>query len=291
MSFISLLQKFKYAKSDGYVRLGCAESVFGLTTPALAEHLRNYPYVWQQQGDMLVLNDTSGTDIESRTQAVDEVLRDLSAQGILPPEPDYSAFGGTDWVSVRDETQASGDALFTARRFYARYLGVVMQSIVLNGYEDGHYWCARRSKHVHYDPGKYDILTAGMIKHGHTLEQSLLDEGRDECGLEYQHLPFVKQSNEIYVAFNDANGFIWREIFNVFDFDTANRFVPNVVNPVEIENFSLLPFARVAAMTETGQEFCRFIHPVVIDFLFRHGHIAQDHPDYATLKELIARKP
>lgn len=287
MSLIDRVHTFKYAKTHSHVKLFVGEECVGLVPPSFAETLAGYADVWQKNETALILHPRL-IDFQERTQEIDRVLRDLSARGILPNEPNYEAFGGTDWFPVGK--QRLTNPYFKIRRFYSRFLGVQFDSIEVNGYMHEFYWQAQRSQYVDFAKGKYDIMIAGAVRNGHTILEEIREEGKKECGLREEDMAFLKPVSVIQFFHTDKNDYLINEIFHIYDFDTGqNGFLPSVQDPHEVVGFDAVPFDNLLNMILDGTRIKPEIMVTEIDFLIRHNHIKPNHPDYESLKHLLAQ--
>lgn len=287
MSFLDKIQKFKSADTTGFVKLFVGTQCFGMTLPALAKEMATYSAVWCLRDDGLSLHPDLH-DFTTRSDALDAMLRDLSARDILPHEPDYSQFGGTDWFPVGGADRKI-NPLFKMRRFYTRFLGVQVDCVMINGYQRDGYWAAVRSQNVHYEQGKHDLMVAGCVLIEHTIDEEALDEGKKECGLSAKDMPFVKHVQTIQMLSHNRAGYLINEIFYIYDYDTTDRFTPYVVDEFEVDRFDLLGFDDMIKRIRNGESFRSEVMVVMIDFLLRHGYIPPEDPEYPALIELLAK--
>lgn len=287
MNFIPAIQIFKYANTKGFVPLHVGLACFGLVRPEIANALAEFPKVWVKKDNILYLHD-SLHDAEVRTRAVDDVMRQLSAKGIIPMEPDYAAFGGTEWFPVGKQRKTN--PLFKVRRFYSRFLGVQFDSIVVNGYHKEGYWMAKRSEHVDHAKGLYDSMIVGCIRAENSMEDEIIEEGASECGLPEELAQHVKPVSQMQFFWNDRHGNLVNEVFYIFDLDTGPvGFTPHVVEPHEVAGFVSVPFAEQLKMIEQGKLVKPEMMVTMLDFLLKHGHIPSDHPEFLHIKTLLAQ--
>lgn len=287
MSFLPAIHLFKYANTNGFVPLQVGLARFGLVRPEIGEALACYPKVWTKKDDVLHLHD-SLKDPEVRTRAIDEVMRDLSKRGIIPNEPDYTAFGGTEWFPVGNQRKTN--PLFQVRRFYSRFLGVQFDSIIVNGYHADGYWAATRSEHVDHAKGLYDSMIVGCIRVENTMEEEIIEEGAVECGLPEEQAKYIVPAGQIQFYWNDRHGNLVNEMFYIFDFDTGKTgFTPHVVDKHEVAGFDSIPFGDLLQLIDEGKRIKPEIMVTILDFMVRHHHLKPDHPEYAHIKTLMAK--
>ncbi len=287
MTFLPAIHLFKYANTNGFVPLQVGLARFGLVRPEVAAALAEYPKVWVKKDDALYLNDAL-MDVEVRTRAVDEVMRNLSKRGIIPMEPDYSAFGGTEWFPVGNQRKVN--PLFQVRRFYSRFLGVQFDSIIVNGYHADGYWAATRSEHVDHARGLHDSMIVGCIRAENSMEDEIIEEGAVECGLPEEHAKHIVPVTQMQFFWNDRHGNLVNEMFYIFDFDTGKAgFTPRVVDEHEVARFDSIPFQDLLQLIDEGKRVKPEIMVTMLDFMVRHGHLNPDHPEYAHIKTLLAK--
>jgi hypothetical protein len=277
MPLLHHLKRHHQVDLSDFVPVFVAHNQIGWTKRSFAQTLNDKTKLWQIDHDRLSFT-LLDADFATRSKAVHESFLALSAAGILPPLPDYSAFGGDDWLSVGKDD--AGNHLFQVHRFYSPRLGIVRHCVFIHGYEGDKYWAAVRSQHVESGAGEYDMIAAGTVTIEQTIAEALLDEGHSECGLTEALIPFVKPVGKLNLLYHLADGFLMNEIFYIHDFDTTNRFKPSVVNEMEIERFDLLSIAEVKDLLENTHRFKAQINAVMVDFLVRHGHITHTHPEY-----------
>lgn len=272
MAFLDHILRHRSIDLDRFVPVRAADRRIGWTKRDLAKSL-SASDTWQFDGETLMLNPALG-DFQSRSDAVHQSMLDLSAQGVLPMLPDYSAFGGDDWFGVTE------DKLFQIHRFYCDFLGIQRENVMVHGFEDNNYWAAVRSNFVDEGKGEYDVIVAGAIKINQSPEQAVLEEGAQECALTKYNMEFVKPVSKLNLVYQNRHGYLSNEIFHVYDFDTKGRFMPQAVYPLEVSHFDYIPFDQLMTLIDNNERFKAQPAFMIVDFLIRHQLITQSHKDY-----------
>ncbi len=281
MSLLKTIIPFKSPDLSQFIKVYVGEQQIGWTPVEFSKQISSFNDVWYLGPKGLELNATLN-GFDERTKAIDETFMALSNAGILPPMPDYSAFGGIDWFPAH----TNENPLFIVKRFYSPCLGIKINSVMLNGYNDQGYWVAKRGTSVDTAPGKLDLITAGALRYQETVFEGLLHEGSDEAGLDEQDLKNAVFTGTLHLPNIHSKGFFTNETFHVFDLDLKDK-TPETKLEVEVDGFSLIPFDQLVDILETGSIFKEHIHLVVIDFIIRHGHLTDTHPEYHAVKKLL----
>lgn len=286
MSFIDNIIPFKIAQLDGFVKVLVQDQQVGWTPLTFANQISALNDTWSLTDRGLEMNDRLKT-FDERTQAADECFLALSEKGVLPHMPDYASMGGIDWVSVCAHDNPD-EPLFILKRFYHPCLGIRINAVMLNGYKGDQYWVAIRSMNVE-GPGKLDVISAGMVRHGETIAEGLQHEAEEEAGLSEDDIKDVKKVGILHLPTIGYAGFFSDERFHIFDIELLNK-EPVVMLPYEVSGFKLLSMNDVISKIETGESFKAHINVVVTDFLVRHGYL-NDHPEFAAIKTLVQSEP
>jgi len=272
MSILDIIRPLRTPDLSGFVKVRVASQTVGWTKRDFAIFLDGFDQTWDLIDDQLVLNKAFEESFETRTDAIDKTFMALSAKGVLPPMPDYSAFGGIDLYPLTADFDEAPVA--AVKRFYAVYLGSKNLTVMINGYKGDHYWVARRGRTVHDEPGTLDVITAGAVDYRHTLRETLVEEAATEAGLEEADLKDLTSAGRLHLAYLTPKGFLRDEVFHVYDLDLGDK-IPQTRLPVEVEGFQLLPIAEVIRLLDQGNAFKSQINMVIADFLLRHNHLKQ----------------
>jgi 8-oxo-dGTP pyrophosphatase MutT (NUDIX family) len=155
----------------------------------------------------------------------------------------------------------------------------------VNGYvkkPDGIYiWIAERAHDRLLDPGKLDHIVAGGSPIGLSIHENLAKEAYEEAGIPKE----TAQNAELIGTIGykvDRLGGLRNDTLFIFDLLLDEAFQP-INTDGEVASFALLPIAEVAALVHDTDRFKFNCNLVIIDFLMRHGFIAETHPEYESL--------
>jgi hypothetical protein len=285
MSILQTIKPLKNPDLTGFVRVLVAGQQVGWTKRDFAKQLADFDATWNFTGDTLILSDQF-QDFDSRTQAIDDTFMEMSAKALLSAMPDYSAFGGIDWYGASPGFAMA--PLCAVKRFYAPYLGIRNDAVMLNAYRGDRYWVAIRSQFVHDAPGKLDLIAAGAVDYRHDVWQTLLEEAETEAGLEEKDFTNLKKAGVLRVYYLTTQGFLREENFHIFDLEIGDDVVLKTRLPIEVEGFQLLSAAEIIAALEKGDVFKYQQNLTVTDFMIRHGLLNETHLEYAALKKFLS---
>ena len=247
----------------------------GWVEPALAERLRAFPQTFAVDDDAVRLSATLA-DFDSRSRAVDAVLRRLRADGLFP-----------GW---RDEAYAVGtrfDAppLMQIERSVVPSFGIKAYGVHLNGYvgrgDAMRLWVGRRSRRKAAWPGKLDHLVAGGQPIGLSLMDNLVKEAGEEASLPPELARRAHPVGVVTYLVTNEEGLRSDVVFS-YDLELPADFQP-VNRDGEVEEFFLWPIDRVMRVVAETDDFKFNVALVIIDFLIRHGFIGPDDPDYLAI--------
>ena len=255
------------------VRVGCVRKSF-------AQTLKRWPEVFAVSEHAVRLSsplDHALTPYEQRTEAVEQVCRQLRDEGVV-----------RGW---RDERYTVAPSLRSApllllERAAVPWFGVTAYGVHLNGYvrdEHGldHMWIARRSLCKPTGAGKLDQMVAGGQAHGIGLRDNMIKECAEEASIPFELAQQLRPAGAITYVAQTSEGIRPDVIFN-FDLQLPRHFEP-VNSDGEVEEFYLWDLGKIHDIIASSQQFKSNCALVIIDFLIRHGHIGADHPDYEAL--------
>lgn len=149
----------------------------GWIKPGFAARLAEFPETFKVDADSVTL-DPALDDFDTRSKAVDRVLRRLAAAGVIP-----------GWRHEAYSVGASFDAppLMKMERAAVPAFGIRACGVHMNGFvrKNGalHMWVPRRSRDRPTYPGLFDNLVAGGLAHGLSPRQCLVKECGEEAGI------------------------------------------------------------------------------------------------------------
>lgn len=217
---------------------------------------------------------------DARTEALNAMLKPLSGDGEVPPW--RGEYCDVAW-------RFGGPPLFRVERSHQPVLGVRGYGVHLNGFTrhgpglDGlRMWIATRADSCPMFPSQRDNIAAGGHATGHTVQDTLAKEAREEASI-----PDALARQAVaagLVSYKIAlSGGIRNEVLFCYDLELPPEFEP-VNTDGEVAGFELWPLARVIETIRDGMDFKFNVPLVLIDFLIRHGALTPDtEPDYESL--------
>ncbi len=173
----------------------------------------------------------------------------------------------------------------------AHWFGIREWSVFLNGIvrrpEGVFLWVAQRAMSKREDPGKLDSMVGGGHAIGFTIEETLQKESEEEAGL-YPEITrnahFVK-SLPYRMAYNNG---LRDGILMIYDLEMPEGGAPHNRDG-EVAAFHLMPLPEVAALARDTDRIIYDSNLVMIDFLFRHGGMDTQDPEYGLLAQLLGQ--
>ena len=250
--------------------------VVGWLRPRFMHELRRFPAVFVFDDDRQLGLAPGLQGFASRSAALEEVARKLSALGVTP------AYMNEPYAVTAEGRES---AVCAVDRSAASHFGVRSFGQHLNGFvrrDDGIYmWLGRRAHDRLLFPGALDNMVAGGLPHSLGLQENLIKECSEEAGV-----PEALARKAVAVGAVSYNrvaerGFR-RDVLYCYDLELPEGFVP-VNTDGEVSEFMLLPLDEVAAIVRDTDEFKLNCNLVIIDFLIRHGWLAPQSQEYLSL--------
>ncbi len=272
MGFMRHIRACNYRGEEVFLPWRIGQGVYGWIRPAFAEHLRDFPGVFEVRADA-VCTPAPRRGGPTLTGQLQLVAASLAREEVVVPllgEPYPVTAGG------REAAIASVD------RVMAAYLGLRSFGQHLNGYvRDGQrimMWIGRRARDRLIFPGALDNMVAGGLLHGVGLWDNLLKECGEEAGMP---AALARQARPVgALSYNRVAERGFRpDVLYCYDIELPGDFVPRNTDG-EVEEFMLLPIQRVMDIVYDTDEFKLNCNLVVIDFLVRHGLIGPEDPEY-----------
>ena len=162
------------------------------------------------------------------------------------------------------------------------WFGVRGFGVHLNGYvrRDGQLWMwvARRARDKPNCPGMLDQIVAGGQPIDLGLRDNLAKECTEEAGIPADLAARAHAVGAVsYCGENDVG--LKPDTLFCFDLELAEDFAPRNTDG-EVDAFELWPIGAVTDTVRETDEFKGNCNLVVLDFLIRHGVIAETEPDY-----------
>ena len=255
------------------VRVGCVRRSFAHT-------LARWPEVFLVRENVVRMSpslDDSKTPYDARTEAVEEVCRQLHNEGLMRGWRD-------EHYTVAANFQAP--ALLLMERAAAPWFGVTAYGVHMNGYvQDAHgldyMWIARRALNKPTSAGKLDQIVAGGQPFGIGLRDNMIKECAEEASIPFELAQHVRPAGLITYVTETDEGIRPDVIFN-FDLQLPESFSP-VNTDGEVDEFYLWDIGKIHDVISESRQFKTNCALVIIDFFIRHGHLAADHPEYQAL--------
>jgi isopentenyldiphosphate isomerase len=272
MSYLDRIAECNRWHPERYRPFSVAGTVVGRVRHDFAERLAAFPEVFHVSEAAVILDPALDT-VETRSAAVERVMRALAAEGAVP-----------GW---RNEVYPVGwrfgaPPFFTMERAAFPAMGLRAFGVHLNGYvrEGGRLfmWIGRRAYDKHTYPGMLDNTVAGGQPYGLSLIDNLIKECKEEAAIPPELArQAVPVSAITYCA--EEDGGLKPDVQFCYDLELPAGFTPHNTDG-EIHEFYRWPIEKVAEIVRDTQEFKFNCNLVIIDFLVRHGLIPPDHPDY-----------
>lgn len=249
----------------------------GWVAPDFAERLRAFPAVFAVAAEAVDLHPRLG-DFDRRSAAVEEVLLELKAEGLVRGWRNEPYPVGTDFYAA---------PLMRMERAAVPLFGVRAYGVHINGFVgqgDGlKLWVGKRSPNKQTAPGKLDHLVAGGQPMGIGLMDNVIKEGAEEASLSEAMARTARPVGFISYITERSEG-LRNDICFAYDIALPDSFEPRNTDG-EIESFSLWPIAEVRQRMAETEDFKFNVALVNIDFLVRHGYLSPDEPDYVEIVE------
>ena len=272
MSFLERIQECNHWNPSDFIPFIVDGEVVGRVRPGFAEHLRQWPRVFQVEAERLSFHaDVAG--FERRSGAVQEIIEHLVEQGVVS-----HLHGERFPVTAAGRDQAK----FQVDRATAPYWGIRAFGQHLNGLvhrDDGWFmWIGRRSPTRRLFPGRLDHLVAGGLPWGISLAENLRKECAEEASIPAELARTAVPVGVVTYCRDAARG-LKPDVLYCYDLILPPDFEPRC-NDGEVDAFYLWPVAEVMERVQDSDEFKPNCSLVIIDFLVRHGLIEQESPDY-----------
>ena len=247
----------------------------GWVKRGFAPHLRAFPEVFVLSEARVALA-PSLADFESRSAAVDPVVRRLAEDGLVTGGRDelYPVCAAFDSPALFAIERAA------SARFGLRSFGVHLMGYVRSG-KDLQLWVARRSADKATGPGMKDAFVGGGMAHGAEPWQVMIKEAWEEAGVPAALAGQARPVGDVRFAYQSDQGIDFGLDYQ-YDLELPADFQP-VNQDGEVQAFYLWPAREVLTQIETGSEFFYDANLAFIAFFLRHGLISPDDPDHEAM--------
>jgi len=270
------------ARPDGaYVPLRVEGCSVGWLDRARAERVLRFSRVFERASEGIAFV-PSLDSLASRTEALDEVARQLAAEGAL-----------SRWRDEAYDIAAvfGGPAYFTLERSAARYFGVLTYAAHVNGViEQGgviRMWIARRSATKAIDPSQLDNLVGGGIRAATSVGETVQREAWEEAGIDAVLAHAARPAGAVRICRTQPDG-LHRDVIFVHDLALPAHFVPEGKDDEVVEHrLELVDDVALLIAQADGRDLVTAdASLVILDFLIRRGIVSPDSPHYLPLAEL-----
>lgn len=272
MSFLDHIRDCNRWEPSGFIPFGVGGDRVGYLRRSFAAHLKRWPQVFRVTPDRVTwVSPLPG--FEDRNRAMGDVLAELDEDGIVAYR-----HGEMYPVTRGDRSRA----LLLIDRACAPYFGVRAFGQHMNGcVHDGEglrMWVARRAADRRVYPLRLDQLAAGGLPWGMTLVDNLRKECREEANIPKDLADRARPVGAVTYCRDSERG-LKPDVIYCYDLELPPDFAPRCTDG-EVAAFHLWPVEQVMETVRESDEFKLNCNLVIIDFLVRHGYIAQDSPDY-----------
>jgi len=285
---LTLAKKFNRFFFNGFRRneckpLMCCGRQIGLVRDWVEKELVDFSDVFKIGNDRIEINPDLA-DYESRSQAIDQVLRTIRQKNVLV------ALKGWRNECYEIKPTFAEPPLFKMERSATCLFGLHQYGIDINGYvnhpEKGLcLWFQRRSLNKPTWPGMMDNFAAGGLSVGFSIWETAIKEASEEANVSEHLAEKIVPAGCVSFFFESERGIFPQTEF-IFDLELPVDFVPTN-NDGEVDEFELVPVAQVAERI-CGPDMKTTSCPIVIDFLVRKGIISpENEPNYPELVELL----
>ncbi len=218
-------------------------------------------------------------DFAARSKALEEVTALLAQR-----------YGRTLYNEMYGIAETWGDhPVAQADRAAIPWLGVPAWGVHVNGFvrkKDGiHLWIAKRAADRSSYAGQLDNMIGGGQPIGLTVEQNLCKEAKEEAGVSESLAKTARPAGKISYLLERPDGLRTDTLF-VYDLELPEDFVPHNTDG-EVESFTLMPLADVAALVRDTDRFKFNCNMVITDFMMRHGYLSAQDTEYAALQNWL----
>ncbi len=274
----SLMRQFRrYPAADlsQYRRLMVAKQHVGWVMPDFAVALARFPHVFHVDDKAVTLQPRLRS-VNTRSEAVAEVLATLRAEGLVP-----------GW---RNEFYPVAQSFYTApllqmERAATVLFGTLSYGVNLNGFVGRGWamkvWIAKRAETKPVDPGMMDLIVGGGQPMGISPWNNLMKECREEAGMPPDLAERAKPVG-IITLLAVIKGHMRVGLQFNYDLELPESFRPRNIDG-EVAEFLLVPVSELIDRLKSADDFSYDVAVVLVDFLIRHGFVGPTDPDFLDL--------
>lgn len=276
MSLVDRVRACQQRDLSRFPRFRVGDTAVGWVRPDIARRLPDFPDVFEIDGGAVRLR-AGLADFDSRSRAMERVLRALEADGLVPGWRNEAYPVGTGFHAP---------PLFKMERAGVAGFGVRAYGVHVNGFVEARpgsneglrIWVGKRSRFKPTGPGKLDHLVAGGQPIGVGLMENVVKECAEEAAIAEPLARCARPAGFVSYVMENQEG-IRNDVLFAYDLAVPADFTPRNTDG-EIEAFFLWPVERVIETLASGDDFKFNVALVIIDFLVRRGILTPDEPDY-----------
>lgn len=275
MSFLDHIARCNTHDLSAFTPFRVEDRIVGHIRNRHLVHLERFAHVFRRTKGGVEL--AAGLDdYESRSAAVEPVLRALADDGVIAGWRGEPYPVGGQW---------GGPHAFEIERAAAPFLGCRAYGVHVNGFVRGaagpKMWIATRAADRPVCPGELDNMIAGGQPAGIGLKENVVKEAGEEAGVPARLAEAAVPVGAItYTMENDLG--LKPDMMFCWDLELPADFQP-VNTDGEVAEFRLLPAERVMEIVDTSDDFKFNCNLVIVDFCIRHGVLPPEHPDYEAI--------
>ena len=282
MSFLDHIQACNNADLSQFRPLMVGDCRLGWVERRFAGRLKDWPGVFVVDADQVILS-SDLADFESRSSAMDGVLRALAAQGEITGwrAENYPVMSNWGEPPILQMERAA------CPRFGIRSWGVHMNGYVRRG-DALFLWVATRASDKPTFPGMLDNMVAGGQPIGITPRDNMIKECGEEAGIPASIASGVMPVGALSYCHQSKATLKPDQIF-CYDLELPQDFTP-VNQDGEIDRFELWPIEDVVSQVRNSFDFKFNCNLVILDFLMRHSVLTpENEPDYMAISQGLHR--
>ncbi len=272
MSFLDKIRACNAWRPEAFVPFVLEGERIGSLRPEAGEHLRRWPEHFAVNPKRISWI-AAPAGFDARSAVLAEVVQGLAEAGAVG-----QLHGEHYPVTVGNREQARclidrASAPFFGMRAFGQHLNGFVRTA--RGIE---MWIGQRAADRCLYPGCLDNLVAGGLPYGLSLTENLRKECAEEAGMSRAIADLAVPVGAITYCRDSERG-LKPDVMYCYDLELPEDFEPHCTDG-EVEGFHRLPIQEVAELVRDTGEFKLNCNLVIIDFLVRHGLLAQSDPDY-----------
>ena len=254
--------------SDGYLPFVCDNITVGIISPAVTNHLRQFPQFVIHEDRVSFHEDVRS--VSDRSLALHTSMISLRDAGVFS-----NALMGWRNECYEIRNKFADPVMFHLERAASPLFGVRKYGVQINGYVQHStlgtcLWLQQRSLLKPTWPGMMDNFVGGGVTEGLTVAETAVKEAAEEAGVDDALAAKLVPVGSVSFLHRTERGVHPNTEF-VFDLELPEHYVPHNTDG-EVGGWTLVPVDMVLDIV-CSDKFKITSSPVVIDFLVRWGFI------------------